>query len=395
MRREGRSRSSRVFADRLPSERQRALELNTKLIRIRGENRGGRHFRRRYKSACLTLLEHLQFIIQSVIAFTHPNVSRAVLRRAGQIDTRITQCRADQLPGRREPLLTRIVEEEGESEADSEAVESIRISSSESEAEPVVTDNRPTGVWATGRYTNVQITSSNPLLRSSSSSSRTGGEPVPRPSSSSSSRTGGEIVLRPSSSSSRRTLGEPVTIPQGTEIVPPVTHRTAHTFVLSLDWHQVLDAVRLSNQETLRPKGYYILGCVKERLRELKQQVPSLVICVNSYCHCEEFRRGVPSIPDSDCIDYRIVTDRKTGAGGKLDALRAILPPRAGCCHIDDNAEVLEEFADHQRRSNLLNLKPLGIAIPRAGRRRPQERTDKCDYYKSVVHALDHLIQGL
>lgn len=101
------------------------------------------------------------------------------------------------------------------------------------------------------------------------------------------------------------------------------------------------------------------------------------------------------SIRDFECIDYRIVTRRKTGDGGKLDALKAFLPNGSACLHLDDSIEVLQELVDYRRSSNpRLNIKPLGIAIPRSSRKRPQQRTDQCDYYKSVVHALDHLIQG-
>lgn len=68
----------------------------------------------------------------------------------------------------------------------------------------------------------------------------------------------------------------------------------------------VLDTVRLDGGETVRPRGYYILECVKQRLWRLFEIVPSLVVCLNSYYHCAEFRQGVLSIQDSDCIHYRM-----------------------------------------------------------------------------------------
>ena len=131
-----------------------------------------------------------------------------------------------------------------------------------------------------------------------------------------------------------------------------IPERTDHQWVLSIDWHQVLDAVRLHGGEVRRPSGYYILDCVKGRLPQLKLLIPSLVICVNSYCHCAEYRQGVLSIRDFECIGYRIVTRSKTGNGRKLDALKAFLPTGAACLRLDDNIKVLQELVDYRRSSN-------------------------------------------
>ena len=164
-------------------------------------------------------------------------------------------------------------------------------------------------------------------------------------------------------------------LPQGVEIEP-----NPFSQVAALDWHQVLDVVRLDGR-TLRPSGYYLLNEMVDKLQVLKQIVPDLIICINSYCHCEEYRLAVLG------VNFRIATNRKDGVGGKLNALSAVFGSEAGIVHIDDNYQVVQEIFGAR------NCKALGILIPRRGRRYPQQRFSRVTYYQSVVHALDHLIQ--
>ena len=81
-------------------------------LRIRSERRGGEAFRRRYKSACLRLLEFLLRLFDSWLSTPevdpyHPS-SRALLERRTQIQNQVTQCRLGNLPLRSQPLLPRL-----------------------------------------------------------------------------------------------------------------------------------------------------------------------------------------------------------------------------------------------------------------------------------------------
>ena len=340
--------------------------------KIRRERRGGRNWRRRYRSVCLRLLEHLQYLYQVLIQSTYPGTSRQILQRAGQIDTAINQCRADQLPKRSEPLLPRLP---AESEADSEAVESIALTS-ESETEPVETTERSSsGVWG-GRYSGVQITANNPLLRgSASSSNRVSSLPA-----SSSAR-----VSLPSAPSTVATSSQPLVLPLGVEVEPLPNSKVTARLVLSLDWHQVLDTLRLRDQ-VQRPRGYYILPQIANQLQRLKQVVPGIVIVVNSFCHCPEFRISVLSIPDT-VIDYRIVTDQKCGAQGKLQALLSIFDAER-FVHCDDNSDVCDEFLQrivNSRATDRPQFNIVGIRVPRRWR---QQRCLPVEWKGNVIEAI-------
>ena len=354
----------------IDSQREVALghQLAVGFEKIRRENRAGKSWRRRYKAACLKVLEHLQFLYQTLIQSTHPNSSRQVLQRAGQIDEAIRRCRADQLPKRSEPLLERL---SAESDVDSEAVETV-VLTSESETEPVEETGRSaSGVWGSGRYTAVRVTANNPLLRSSSSS-------VPLPSS-----TSIRAPSRPTSSSAASS-SQPVVLPRGVDIVPLPNSKVSARVVLSIDWHQVLDTVRFPGQ-VQRPRGYYLLPQIANKLQELKQLVPDIVVVVNSYCHCQEYRTGVLSIPEA-VVDYRIVTDRKCGAGGKVDALLSIFEAER-IIHIDDNTEVCSEFQQKivsSRATDRPQFDIIGIVVPR----RKHQRQLQIDWRKNVIEAV-------
>ena len=202
--------------------------------------------------------------------------------------------------------MERIEGESDQSGTDSEAAETVAITS-ESEGELEVVDHRPAGIWAPGRFSSVRVTASNPLLR------RTPRPPTRPPPPRPPTYTPPERIgfSTASSSSSAARTSRSLELPWGVEINPIIPERTDHQWVLSIDWHQVLDTVRLDGGEVRRPGGYYILDCAKVRLQQLKLLIPSLVICVNSYCHCAEYRQGVLSIRDFECIDYRIVTRRR------------------------------------------------------------------------------------
>ena len=288
-----RSRSPRQPAPSLRQDWVLARDLHQSFDRIRGESRGGRHWKRRFRSCCLRLLEHLQYLIQLLVHQTWPRTSRSVLRRAGQIQGRLDQIRGGYTPERNQPLLERLDQESSEAE-DSEAAETV-VLTSDSEVE----DPEPIsvgGIWR-GRFAAVRVTQSNPLIRSRSSASSANPRPAPVPPS------------------------EPVNLPRGVEIRPAISHKLQSQYVLALDWHQCLDVCRTWNG-TLRPTGYRILDIFQEKIAALREIFPDLCVIILSYCHAPEFRNGVLSVPD-DCIDFRVVTDKKIGPLGKLAALKA------------------------------------------------------------------------
>lgn len=341
--------------------------LITRFNKVRNEGRAGKGvFHRRYKSASLNLLEHLLYLVNLLGNLTYPNTSRSVRRRAHQIQTQIDNCRANKLPPRDRPLLPHL--EEGSESEDSVLAETVVCSSSSEEELEVLTN---TGVWAP-RFSGVRITANNPLLRRSGAASGSSSSLTPAP------------PLDPPPS--------PFELPYGVGISPELTQKIDCKYLLSIDWHQVLDTVRCQGQ-TLRPRGYYLLDEIKTRLRELKARVNGLVIVINSYCHCTEFRTSVLKVPDRE-VDYRIVTSYRAGVGGKLGALRSITKEGCGIAHVDDSAEVIAEFK-YKSKEKGSSLKIFGITIPRAGRRRPQERVDGIQYYRNILEVLDALIEGI
>ena len=284
-------------------------QLHQSFDRIHGEARGGRRWRRRFRSCCLQLLEHLQYLIQLLVHQTWPRTSRSVLRRAGQIQDRLDQIRDGYTPERNQPLLERLERERGSSDEDSAAAETVVVTS-DSEIEAPRERTEIQGVWQSGRYTSVRITAANPLLRSRSSASASSANPV---------------------SSASASSANPVNLPWGAEIRPAISQKIQSQYVLALDWHQCLDVCRTWNG-TLRPVGYRILDIFQEKIAELRRIFPDLCVIILSYCHAPEFRRGVLSVPES-CIDFRVVTDKKIGPLGKLAALKAIFIQRGyrGC----------------------------------------------------------------
>ena len=164
------------------------------------------------------------------------------------------------------------------------------------------------------------------------------------------------------------------------------------SIIISLDWHQVLDDVRFNNKETFRPRGYYLVPVILQKLAEIKAASPNCVILITSYCHCAEYRTSVLQVPDQ-ILDHRIVTDKRIGRLGKLAALLSICKEGSRVVHVDDSGEICKEISEY--RGGHFSISAKGIAIPRRNRNRPQERYQHCPYHRSVIHALDSVIQEL
>ena len=94
------------------------------------------------------------------------------------------------------------------------------------------------------------------------------------------------------------------------------------------------------------------------------------------------------SIPDK-AIDHRIVTDRKSGIGGKLDALVSIFESER-IVHIDDSAEVCDEFLQRivsSRATDRPQFNIFGIKVPRHWKHQRRLQVD----WKTNVVALKFL----
>jgi len=102
----------------------------------------------------------------------------------------------------------------------------------------------------------------------------------------------------------------------------------------------------------------------------------------------------VLSIPDT-VIDHRIVTDRKSGIGGKLEALVSIFESER-IVHIDDSAEVCDEFLQRilsSRATDRPQFNIVGIKVPRHWK---HQRRSQVDWKKNVFqHPNFSTSQGL
>ena len=154
-------------------ETDRAATLLARFNRVRREDRAGVTHFRRYKCAALNVLEHFLYLCNLLANISYPNTSRRLLRRTNQIQQKIYLCQANKLPPRDECLLKRLEKEDESSDDDDSILAETLVFTSESESELETIDQRHTGVWASGRYTSVKVTSSNPLLRTNTAAAST------------------------------------------------------------------------------------------------------------------------------------------------------------------------------------------------------------------------------
>ena len=314
------------------SPRRGAAGLGARFDRVRPERRGGAHFKRRYKSICLQLLEYFINLLQTLTY--HPQLdqraraNQTILRKLDQARDQHRRCKGGWLPARNQPLLESL---NRDPEEDSEIAETIVLSETESE-DPSGPQEREdiSGVWQGGRYTSVRVTSSNPLLRRGPASSSRG-----------------------SSSSTPRTVVEQWDqLHQGTWITPSDSRvKVSDRVVVSIDWHQVLDIKRQS-QGNIRPSPpYTLLPEYEGWIRELKSK--GVVVIVNSYCCSPAYRDSVQSLIAKypGLFDYVITTTKRCEEGGKLWALQSIVHlATSRVIHFDDNLDILKEFVDYQSR---------------------------------------------
>ena len=371
-----------AISDRMRS-RSRSTDAVRRYIKVRAERRGGKSWKRRFRSSCIKVLQVFIDLLQQLLRQDIPSDTREVTQ--DRFDTAVYNLRCITndwwQPKRGETLVERY---QGDVPIDSPIAESIAVTVSESEAEEEEEVDRQAApsalASASSSLAGVRVTRANPLLRAPANTSATA---VP---------TSTPIVV---ASSSRRSLPEVVASRvlsvQGIDCAPKFSQvKICDKTIISVDWHQVLDVVR-SSQETIRPDtndndGYHILRCIEASIQALKARVPNTFFVITSFCHNEFFRRRVLSIQghpsNHHCFQLAVVTREKVGKGGKYEALQGLFDFQScRIYHIDDNESVLNECSRN-------GIETIGVVVPRR-----KGRASGVRYAKNVCQALGQIGQ--
>ena len=372
---------------------------------IRTAKRGGKVHKRRLKSICARLLEHLIRLIDLVLQeFSvwnrgHGDPSASYYRnRKQQAADRLEEVRQGWLPRRDQYILEFSQYEELESELASP----IALTSDSEEEEVQVAE--PEGIWREETSTasgssqtsrvpqqpsyppprvvdsirRATVTSSNPLLRPR----------APGP------------VLQPRFSDERVDLN--LLQSAGVEFSGNLTDRIKG-IIVSLDWHQVCDTIRISKFQTLRCDNrghYYLLDPLKEQLLALRGSAnrvaeiggQPITVAIVSYTHSRTYTNLVLGLLplEAGSIDISITTRARVGRGGKLWALRRIADPSAKIWHADDNKEIVTEITSQATVDNAASAKVAAIRVPKHWR---SQKEIQVHWYSNVLDALSLLIE--
>ena len=175
--------------------------------------------------------------------------------------------------------------------------------------------------------------------------------------------------------------------------LPQVTQKFRGKVIFSIDWHQVLDGIRLSSALTIRPIGYQLVREAQQALQQLRDTFDDCIIVINSYCCSEPFRAGVASVfGQTNLVDICITTTDRTGVKGKLAALGAIADSTCTLVHFDDSIEVLREFRDAIELRHHSGIGAFGIRVPRHWRRRRE--LERIQWHKNIVEAISDACQN-
>ena len=367
--------SSRMHRDHRSRSRSRSASAVNRFLRVRAERRGGKSYKRRFKSACVKLLtyfiELLQALQNSPGFDIYDPQNRHLIQRADQAWVARQRIRDNQwTPTRFEVLLPRLDTEEDEVE--SIVAETLAVSSeSEGEALPVVEpffDQQ----FAAGRVRPSSASaSSGPAILQATPKIRAAAKP----------------------SSQRRAVPASETIDLdrlhrlGIQLTPQVTRKFRGKVIFSIDWHQVLDCIRLSSSLTIRPLGYQLVREAQQALQQLRDTFEGCIIVVNSYCCSPAYRAGVASVfGQTNLIDVCITTTDRTGVKGKLAALGAIADSSCTLVHFDDSTQVLKEFRDAIELRHHSGIGAFGIRVPRHWRW--QRELERIQWHKNIVEAI-------
>ena len=440
--------------DRTP---RKGAQLVSRFEKVRREKRGGKVFKRRYKSICLQVLEYfiglLEFVVYHDQFDPRDRRNQIVLRRLRQAEEQHQRCKRDILPLRDRPLLPRLPRHPyqpffEEVQTDSEFAETVWISS-ESEEEDV-----PSGIWAdpasTARSSSASlgaVSKTRPVIRPAvpkanpvvlrpavPKANPVAHQPVVPKANPVVHRPvvpkanpvvhrpvvpkANPVVLRPStaaasgSSASSGSTGRGRTTPRpvweawdqafaGTVITPSEPRvKFSGQVIVSLDWHQVLDIKRRSRGTDRPSPPYTLLPEYEQLIRGLKDRGVAVLVC--SYTCSPVYRDQVQSLSWKypDLFNHIITTENRGREGGKLSALQTIT--HFGSCHlvhIDDSDEVLDELERYREYrgwpvGNPVGITAVGIKVPR----KPQCQGPR--YFKNLGDALaqldtDHLSRQL
>ena len=157
------------------------------------------------------------------------------------------------------------------------------------------------------------------------------------------------------------------------------------TSVISWDFHQVLDCFRFSSSSASRCWNGQ-LPVEAQRVVEQIYREGQFSQLVVSYCHHESTVRNVTSHclrqPQFNCV---VISRHPDGHKGKASVLRELIGRDVPLIHIDDSAEVLQDFLNFRRRHQLTHWRCLGIAVPK------KKRIDNVPYFRNIREAADFI----
>lgn len=384
------------FSERVTPERLEQLRVSYR--KCRQQKRGGKIQRRRLKGVCCGLLRCLIQICIELCESLTPGDRRIELysKRQRKAESRLRSVREGNLPRRDQHVL----EFGSDSEVESEVREAVVLSETESELE------HPTnleGIWAdfpapassdpaasssrgvssddsrASRIRGASVSANNPLLKRAKAPAKASPAPKTPPKAPPAPRV--------------HTIDHSFLRQKGIICNPPIEH-PLEGFVISIDWHQVLDTIR-TKFKTLRledSRWYYLLDPVKERLAEIRSFAAALNtpihIIVLSYTHTPILRDRVLGLYpyESEFIDCAVTTENRSGEFGKAWTLKRICGERARVWHIDDSVEVCREIHQAGERS----FRAAGIKVPNHWR---DQRELNIFWHQNVLGALDLLIR--
>ena len=361
--------------------------------KTRTQKRGGKNHRRCSKGVCVGLLrcfiQLIDLIQESAIGNRGQRSASYYNNRRQQAVDRLNEIiHQNWLPRRDQYILDFSQCEELESElasaiavsSDSEGevqivepenpLASVPVPTSSSSRVPRPPPFPPPGIIE--RIRGASVTSSNPLIRP-----RT---PTP--------------VLQPRISEERIDLE--LLRRAGVQFSGNLTHRLKG-FVVSLDWHQVCEAIR-TRFKTVRcdDRGHYcLLEPLKEKLAELKNLAirtaqaggQPVTFVVVSYTHSQTFSDLVLNLVprEREHLDLCLTTKSRCDYGGKLWLLRQICHSDARVWHADDNVQIVREFLDKASDPEVAEAKVAAIKVPKHWW---SQRTVQVHWYQNVVDAL-------
>ena len=156
--------------------------------------------------------------------------------------------------------------------------------------------------------------------------------------------------------------------------------------ILSWDHHNVLDSFRTSLKRCSKANGGYYPPESRQVL-QTAAQYPFIQVIL-SYCHAEYTVRNVLTCASNQQqISRTLISRYPTGVQGKLAVLRALVRLDTPLFHIDDSAEVIEEFHHFLSVTPSCVWKIIGISVPR------KRAVPGVIYCKNVGEALSTILE--